>query len=228
MHSPSRIIALAVALLCMPTAFSADRVPPPGLNKAQLLVFYKDHLQGVAKGSRLDYGFISEIKGADSYSDRIEITVTDVLGDGKRNMEFDFLSGPHHIDFTPARGYTGNPVIIHFLERDITQMARDTGGSNGYFRNRIRDSFRRPAEMRAVKIDYQGKELDGTEVVVTPFVSDPNAANLKLYVNKRYEFIFSDQVPGGIYRIHTLVPGESGDSVLIDEKMTFQQLKPAI
>ncbi len=228
MHSRSRIITLAAILLFSPMAFSAGRTPPAELNQAQLLIFYKDHLQGVTKGSRIDYGFSSATKDADSYSDKIEVTVTDVVAEGKRNMEFNFLSGPHHIDFSPAKAYTGNPVLIHFLERDISQMAQYTGGSSGYLRNRIRDSFKQPKQVHAVKIDFQGKQLDGTEVVVTPFVSDPNADNLKLYVNKRYEFIFSDQIPGGIYKIHTAVTDDSGESVLIDEEMKFQQLTHTI
>lgn len=229
MHRASRIIAIAAILLFSPTLFSANKVmPPPDLNKAQKLVFFKDHLKGVPKGSRLDYGFKSTTKDADSFSDEIKITVTKVVDERKRDLEFNFLTGAHHIDFTPAKSYTGNPVIIHFLERDISQMARDTGGFNGYFRNRIRDAFKQPTEMRAVKIQYHGKELDGTEVVVTPFATDPNITNFQLYAHKRYEFIFSDQVPGGIYRIHTLVPSDDGKSALIDEEMTFQQITPAI
>jgi hypothetical protein len=229
MHRVSRIIAIAATLLLSSTVLSANKVlPPPNLNQAQKLVFFKDHLHGVAKGSELDYGFKSTTKGAESFTDEIKITVTNVVNERKRDLEFNFLSGAHHIDFTPAKNYSGNPVLIHFLERDISQMAKDTGGSNGYFRNRIRDSFRQPSEMRDVKIHYQGEDLNGTEVVVTPFVADPNISNFALYAHKRYEFTFSDQVPGGIYRIHTLVPSDDGKSALIDEEMTFQQITPAI
>jgi hypothetical protein len=167
-------------------------------------------------------------QGEDEISDKIEVKVIDVVGEGKRDLEFNFLSGSRHIDFSPAKAYTGNPVLIHFLERDISVMSKDTGGWNGYFRNRIRDSFKHPVEVRDIKFQFEGKELGGTEVIVTPFVADPNADNFKLYVNKRYEFVFSDQVPGGIYSIHTQVPNEKGDSVLIDEVMKFRQITPAI
>jgi hypothetical protein len=223
------IIALIAAALISPSLLAAnEESPPPVLNKAQQLVFLKNHLQGVAKGSQLDYGFKSVTKDAESFTDHIELKVTDVGNDGKRDLEFNFLSGSHHINFTPAKAYSGNPVLIHFLERDIAQMARDTGGSNGFFRNRIRDSFKSPSEMREVKFQFNGQSLEGTEIIVTPFVANPYADNFKLYVNKRYEFIFSDQVPGGIYRIHTQVPDENGESVLIDEDMTFRQITPAI
>jgi len=225
----THILSFVSALLFAPMLSAAtDMSSSPALNSAQKLFFYTDHLKGVAKGSRLDYGFKSVTKDADSITDNIELKVTDVVAEGKRDLEFNFLSGPNHIDFSPAKAYTGNPLIIHFLERDISRMAKDTGGSNGFFRNRIRDAFKSPSEVRDIKIQFNGQALEGTEVVVTPFVANPYAANFKLYVNKRYEFIFSDQVPGGIYRIHTQVPDENGKSVLIDEDMTFRQITPAI
>ena len=63
---------------------------------------------------------------------------------------------------TQAKGDTGNPAIIHFLERDISLVARNTGASNGNLRNRIRDSFKQPNEMRDVKFCYHGQEIDGS------------------------------------------------------------------
>jgi len=222
------IVALITALLFSPMVPASPNTPPPELNRAQKLFFYKDHLEGVPKDSRLDYDFKSRTKGADSFTDSIEVKVADVVGEGRRDLEFNFLSGAHHIDFASAKAYTGNPVIIHFLERDISQMARDTSGSNGFFRNRIRDSFKHPLTVRDIRFEFDGKPLDGTEIVVTPFVKDPFAEHFKLYVNKRYEFIFSDQIPGGIYRIRTRVPDEDGKNVLIDEEMIFRKITPAL
>ncbi|MBT2971772.1 MAG: hypothetical protein B6D72_10520 [gamma proteobacterium symbiont of Ctena orbiculata] len=224
------IIAMIVLALLYSAVLSAGTsiLPPPNLNKAQRLIFFKDHLKGVPKGSRIDYDFTNATQGEEGFSDRIEIDVVNVVADGKRDLEFHFLSGENHIDFSPVKAYTGNPVIIHFLERDISMMAKDTGGSNGFFRNRIRDSFKNPNLVREIKFHYGGKELAGTEVIVTPFAAVPNTDNFKLYVNKRYEFIFSDQVPGGIYRIHTQVPNEKGGGILIDEDMTFRKITPAI
>jgi hypothetical protein len=222
----STTLTILFALLCSTPMLAETRIlPPPKLNEAQKLIFFKDHLKGVTKGSQIDYDFKS-VTGEEQFKDKITVKITEIVSDGKRDLEFDFLSGSHHIDFTPAKGYTGNPVIIHFLERDISLLAKDTGGWNGYFRNRIRDSFKNPVHVNEVEFKFNGNDLKGTEVVVTPFIGDPNAANFKLYVNKRYEFLFSDQVPGGIYRIRTLVPSEDGKQVLIDEGMTFKNIVP--
>ncbi|MEJ2620209.1 MAG: hypothetical protein P8163_08090 [Candidatus Thiodiazotropha sp.] len=200
-------------------------LPPPDLNEAQKLIFFKDHLVGITKGSQLNYQFRSRTDN-ERFDDKISIRVTNIVSEGKRDLEFDFLSGENHIDFTPAKSYTGNPVIIHFLERDISLMSRDTGGWNGYFRNRIRNSFRKPKQVDEVTFEFNGEKVKGTEIVITPFIGDPNAQNFKLYANKRYEFLFSDHVPGGVYRIHTQVLGENGKQPLIDEEMTFKQVTP--
>jgi hypothetical protein len=200
-------------------------LPPPDLNEAQKLIFFKDHLEGIKKGSQLNYQFTSRTDN-NRFEDKISIRVTDIVGKGKRDLEFNFLSGDNHIEFTPAKSYTGNPVIIHFLERDISLMSKDTGGWNGYFRNRIRNSFRKPKQVDEVTFEFNGEKVKGTEIVITPFVGDPNSQNFKLYVNKRYEFLFSDQVPGGVYRIQTQVPSENGKQLLINEDMTFNKITP--
>jgi hypothetical protein len=221
-------VTLLSILLTTTTALATKVLPPPKLNQAQKLVFFEDHLKGIPKGSKINYGFRSVTKDAESFTDRIEIKVTDVVAEDKRDLEFNFLTGSHHIDFSPAKAYRGNPVIIHFLERDISKMVRDTGGRNGFFRSRIRNSFKKPAEFRDINFTHNGKPMSGTEIVVTPFITDPDVDKFKLYANKRYQFVFSDQVPGGVYRIHTEVPSDKGDSVLIDEEMTFQKISPAI
>jgi hypothetical protein len=222
------IATLLSTFLASSTTLATKVLPPPKLNQAQKFIFFKDHLKGVPKGSSINYGFKSVTKDSDSFTDKVEVKVTNVIDEDKRDLEFNFLTGSHHINFSPAKAYRGNPVIIHFLERDISQMAKNSGGRNGFFRNRIRNSFKTPVKVREINLQLNGKQISGTEIVVTPFVADPNADKFKLYVNKRYEFILSDQVPGGVYRIHTAAPNDNGDGIFIDEELTFQDISPAI
>ncbi|MET0080938.1 MAG: hypothetical protein ABW119_20960 [Candidatus Thiodiazotropha lotti] len=222
----SVIFTITFTLLCSTPMLAETKIlPPPDLNEAQKLIFFKDHLQGVTKGSQLNYEFTS-ITDEERFQDTIVVRVTNIVSKGKRDLEFDFLSGENHIDFTPAKSYTGNPVIIHFLERDISLMSKDTGGWNGYFRNKIRNSFRKPAHIDEVTFEFNGKQVKGTEIVITPFLGDPNSRNFKLYTNKRYEFLFSDKVPGGIYRIRTQVVSDNGEQLLINEDMKFKEITP--
>jgi hypothetical protein len=221
------ITAIFAVCLCVASlSLSADNHIPPNMNKAQMLFFFHDHLDGVSKGSHIDYSFKRSSEGDKGFTDRVSMDVKDVHEGGKRDLVFDFLSGENHVEYSPAMGYRGNPVIIHFLERDISMMARDTGGSNGFFRNRIRDAFQKPDKIEEVSFQLNGKTLKGTQIVVTPFVANRYVDNFKMFEHKRYEFIFSDDVPGGVYRIHTQVPDAKSRQVLIDEDMTFQKISP--
>lgn len=202
-----------------------NRQGDPGINEAQRLVFMNDHLGDIASGSVLNYDFTRTGKAVEAFSDTVKIKVTGVHAGGRRDLEFDFLAGPNHVDFHPAKAYLGNPVAIHFLERDIAEMARRTGGNIGYFRNTIRKSFVNP-EINATKIDVGGHQLDAVAVTVTPFTGDPNVDKFPFYAKKRYEFLFAEDLPGGLYQIHTQVPDEGGGDSLIDEQMTFNALSP--
>ncbi|MCP3870721.1 MAG: hypothetical protein GY703_22035 [Gammaproteobacteria bacterium] len=219
----STVTAL-IALIVTRSAIAVEGgAPTPELNPAQQLFFMDNHLRGVNEGSILDYRFSSITEGEEPFTDRVRMIVTAVENEKKRSIKFDFLSGARHIDFTPATGYVGNPVLIHFLEYDIKQMARETGGGSGYFRNVIRRSFE-TSLMRPVTITFEGNTLDATEIVVKPFISDSNIDKFRAYQEKQYEFIFSNRIPGGVYRMHSLVPGANGEGVFSEETLTFSGL----
>jgi hypothetical protein len=214
---------VAAAVLFSVPATAVDQTDTPEINEAQRLVFMNDALHDLGAGSVLSYDFSHRDQGTEGFSDTVEVTVTDVLDDGRRNLTFGFLTGPHHIDFHPATAYKGNPVPIQFLERDIDEMAKSTAGNAGYFQTRIRKFFAH-AQAKPTRIQFQGKEVDGVEVAVTPFADDPNIDRFRSYAQKRYDFVFSDQVPGGLYQIRTLVPGPNGSESLIEDALTFRQV----
>ncbi len=166
-HCRLAALLVGVLLTVQAGADAAETAPPPGsspqvnpqnnpgINEAQRLVFMNDHLGNIASGSVLNYAFARTGKAVEAFSDTVKVKVTGVQAEGRRDLEFDFLTGPNHVDFHPAKAYLGNPVAIHFLERDIREMARRSGGDSGYFRNRLRKSFVKP-EIHAAKIDVEG------------------------------------------------------------------------
>lgn len=218
--------ALAAWLLFAPPLMAAPETSGPQINEGQRLVFMNDLMSGLKTGSVLDYTFSHHDQDTKGFSGSVKVTVTDVLKDGHRGLAFDFLTGPHHIDFPATKSYKGNPIPILFLEQDIAEMARSTDGRAGYYQSRIRKAFLKP-QVHPVKISFEGKEVPGVEVSVTPFVNDPSIERFKAYANKRYDFLFSDQVPGGVYEIHAVVPGGKGGQPVVDEQLKFQKLTSA-
>jgi hypothetical protein len=220
------VAALTLAWLAGGPARAAEDQAEPQLNEAQRLVFLDDHLRGVAEGAVLSYAFRSAGEGMEGFSDKVTVKVTGVREGGGRDLEFEFLSGERRVDFRPAQGYVGNPVIIHFLERDIRDMARATGGDIAYFRNRVRRSFTEPG-VRRLTVPLEGREVEATRVTVTPYLGDPNIERFPTYAQKRYEFVLSDRIPGGVYSIRTVLPAEGEGPPRIEERLTFQRITPA-
>jgi hypothetical protein len=94
-------------------------------------------------------------------------------------------------------------VLLGFLEHDIAEMRRLTGGSVTYFRKRIRMALANSAQVTPQRISYQGKTVDGKAVRIQPYLDDPLHARFEHYVRKTYTFVLSDEVPGGIYQVRT-------------------------
>lgn len=230
MHAQTlaRVLAIlvlsAAGLLAAPPPYAqAPATLPeidPEINQAQRLVFMNDLMANVTAGSVLEYRFSRRGKGLPDYQDRVLLTVTRVGTDGGRDLQFDFLSGDEHLDFHPVTGYQGNPTPIHFLEHDIKAMSQATGTDINHLRNRIRKAFRHPTTEHT-RIEVGGAALDATRITLTPFVDDPATSGLAKQAGKRYAFLFSEQVPGGLYRIEAQVPDETGVATVLEETLTF-------
>ena len=54
---------------------------------------------------------------------------------------------------------------------------------------------------------YHGKKLDGQEISIQPYRNDPMHERFEKYVNKRYVFILSSQIAGGVYQIGSSLSG---------------------
>ncbi|WP_295049272.1 hypothetical protein [uncultured Paracoccus sp.] len=78
----------------------------------------------------------------------------------------------------------GDPVLTFFLEQTTRDMARLTGGSPFYIRNRIKDAIFRGGQIAA-----QG---DGTVASFQPFADDPNAARMGGFQTLTLTFVLGD------------------------------------
>ena len=217
------IVIVLACILFSSTAAAIDEAP--ALNQAQTLVFMGNHLHNVATGRILTYRLSRRAVDEDEIIDTVRMKVTGVAADGGRDLDFEFLSGDRHVPFPSAHGYKGNPITIQFLERDVRDMTLAAGGSSSYFRNRVRNAFTDPT-IRAIRIRHEGAEVDAVEIVVTPFAKDARAnAELAAYRDKSYRFVFSEHIPGGLYLIHTHVPGNSGPK--LEEELKFSSADTA-
>ena len=184
-----------------------DAVPPA--TDAEVLLFETDHLAGLGLPTRLQYRFTWN--GESAFEDRIVVSV-----DALHVAAVDYLSGEHHVDFPAVENARGNPLLLYFLEHDLREMQRFTGGSVSYFRRLLRRAFADPKlAVEPVAATVQGRQVMASRVGIEPFRADPNAlSRYPRFAGKRYEFVLSPAVPGGIISVASVVPddgaGEGG------------------
>jgi hypothetical protein len=215
----------AVAILLL--TVSGTRADDPPLSRAQIALFESAHLKNIAKPVVLEYAFHRHGGPAGDFDDTVSAEIRTIHQDGKKDVWIDFLTGEHHLAFPPALGFSGNPLLMFFLEHDVVALHEATGAATQYFRTRVRQAFVDRAEMRPIAITLDGQKRAGTEIVLMPFHGDGNLARFPALAERTYRFILSDAVPGGLYQISTSVTASGDAPGLFEESMTYRDERDA-
>lgn len=148
---------------------------------------------------------------------------------GDAGFDVDALLFPAHRDLRvgPLSAMAANPILVIFFQRDAHQMSNGTGGSQHYFRNVIRRVLQTPdpASVQPTTIRLDGREVAASEIIVRPFIDDPNRAQMRAFADKTYRFVVSEAVPGGVYEVRAETPEEDGDGVLLRETYRFREMR---
>ena len=213
------LLVLFVALGPAGPALSAGNTD---YSPAQLALFDTPHLQNITGPATLDYRFEQREAKGDSFEDSIKMTVISVRDDGRKDLSVLLFSGKRERSYENLAGFRGNPLIMLFLQHDVQELARLTGGGSSYFRNRIRHAFRGRSEVSDIAVEHEGRQIKATRIVLTPFVGDPKLGGFPDIAAKWYEFVLAPQIPGGIYRIRSVAPSQAGGAPAIESSVVFQ------
>jgi hypothetical protein len=205
-----RVRRVAPVFVLLAAVGAAGAALAQGYSEAQRALFATPHLQNIAEPTALRYDFQQSGSQDDAFEDRVEVIVKEVLPNGKKNLEFQFLTGERERRFGPIAGFSGNPLIMLSLQWDVEQMQEATGGGSNYFRARIRAAFRNGAEVDQVPVTAGGGSWTATRVVIRPFLNDPMFQRFPDLAGKTYEFLLVPELPGGVYRIRAVVPAPDG------------------
>lgn len=223
--------AMAAFLATAAMALAAGSATAQDITAAEKLLFQTSHLQNVAAPKVLRYRYVRQDAEGAGFSDEVLIDVAAKNGDGSARVSSEFLHGERQLPIPAVQEAQGNPALLGFLERDIAEMKRLTGGSTSYFRKRIRMALAEHARVEDVTVDYDGRQVRGRKVVIQPYLDDPMAGKMPKFLGKQYVFILSDAVPGSVYRLSATVPGAApagkggAGAALIEETMTFSGTK---
>jgi hypothetical protein len=229
------------ACFFLPAALGAGMAAAQPISSAETLLFETDHLARLKPPATLVYAFRKDSNVDPGFSDKVQLDLAGAKG--KLSATLHFLSGEHKQEIPALEEAHGNPVLLGFLEHDIAEMKRLTGGSTSYFRKRIRMALAQGAELSRQPITWQGKPLQAQAIRIQPYLNDPMHARFENYLHKTYTFVYSDQVPGGLYQLQTSLgkpgtvrtaaqpagtpaAGPPGATPAIDETLTLISVTP--
>lgn len=222
---PRRARALARSALLVAGLASSGLSAQDSISAAETLLFQTDHLKNVAPAATLFYEFRKTGSGETGFDDNVELRVR--AADGVKRVSVAFFTNERKIDFPEVTRPEGNPLLLYFLERDIREMQRLTGGKPGYFRKAIRVALARSARVAQTSVSLGGKVLAASEVTIAPYLDDPLKDRIGRYAGKTYVFTLSAEVPGGIYSLRTTVPSPAGgakEAPFIEERLRFVRI----
>lgn len=204
-----KTIAPLLFALLLPAAHAADA---QDYSPAEKLLFMSDQLGNLRPPTTLRYGFRKTGTLEEAFDDKVSIAFSKGA-DGKCcTGSGEFFSGARKLPMPDVEGASGNPVLMFFLEREVREMQRLTKGSQSHFRKRLRMAVYGGATLRDVSFSYRGKDVKGQEILITPYLDDPNRPKYEKLATKEYRFWLSDAVPGGVFGIRARVPGAATDA----------------
>ena len=227
-----RFAAVPLAVLGALAALAEGRAAGQPISAAETLLFETNHLAQVRAPATLVYAFRKESNLGPGFKDQVQLELA--RSNGKLGATLHFLSGKHRQDIQALDEVHGNPVLLGFLEHDIAEMRRLTGGSTSYFRKRIRMALAKRAQLTVQPIIYQGRTVQAQAVRIQPYLNDPMHARFEQYLYKTYIFVFSNEVPGGLFQLSsslgkrkTMPAGTTlSTAPMIDETLTLMTVIP--
>ena len=211
---------LAVALLLRAAA-------PAAADTVTHRVFDAGLLAGVQQPTLFRYRYEMQGQAVNPpFTSHIEMDVREVADDGQKAVYFDMFEGPNRRQFGPTTAQDQNPLVLVFLQRDVTQMANLTGGAGVYFQQQIRKAFNDPVEAEAIEVEIGDRKLPASRLVIRPFQNDPSIERFPKFKDKAYEFVVAPDVPGGIYRLASRTPDPADGHLILEESVTFEEARP--
>ena len=218
-------VALVAALTALPASAQTDQPISPAENR----LFLDNHLGNLPARTGLRYAYSKTGSLETPQDGSVKLTVSPSAEAGAHKASVEFSNGGEKVALPVIEAATANPVILFFLERDVHEMQRRTGGQASYFRKRVRMALANAADIQPATFEFAGKRVTGQQITVHPYRDDPLHARFEKLTEKAYIFLLSDDIPGTLYQMRTVVdaPGATdARAPLLAETLTLLENKP--
>lgn len=173
------------------------------LSEAEQRLFMDPHLANLPDHAAVSYAYAKTGSLEPAFEDQVRLQVDQTAAG--RHTHVDYFTAERAFALPDIDSANGNPVILSFLERDVREMERRTGGKAAYFRKRVRVALAESAQVEPVTLNLQGRPVEAVRIVIRPYENDPMQARYPAFVGKVYTFTISEQVPGMLYEMRTEV-----------------------
>ncbi|ROO26748.1 hypothetical protein [Salinisphaera orenii] len=223
MRGNGRLLCLCIAsaVLAAGAPLAAADTNKDEFSKANQLLFMTDHFVGLQTPARLEYTFERTGSPENDFTDEVELKVAEGDEHGKK-VETSFLTGDRH-RYTPnVDAATGNPVIMMFLQNDVSSIAERSGGSWRYLQRRVKTALENSAQVTEEQAEYDGQKIAVERIRLKPFAGEEeHRGQLDDQVQKLYVFTLSDAVPGGVLEMRSEMPSPTENGGPLVERLSL-------
>jgi hypothetical protein len=173
------------------------------ISEAEQRLFLDGHLANLPDKAEVSYEYVKTGTLEPAFEDQVRLQVEKTAAGTHAHV--DYLTGQYAFYLPDIESANGNPVVLSFLERDVREMERRTGGKANYFRKRVRIALAEHAQVEPVTLELQGRPVEAVRISIRPYENDPMQARFPTFVGKVYTFTISKEVPGMVYEMRTEV-----------------------
>jgi hypothetical protein len=225
--------ALAASTSVTP-APSAANDEPVTFSDAETRLWLTDQLRSITQPATLEYEFVKTGSFEQGFTDTVRFTVSKINADGSKAAALEFFTGERHFPVPPVDNATTNPVLKVYMQGDVYEMNRLTDPDGAarerwrYFQRRIKFALAESATVTPSTFEFDGRQWQGHVITFAPFVNDPRRDQFERFADKHYAVTVSDDLPGYVYRIEVVIPGEANAAEpLIREVLQLRAIEPA-
>ncbi len=176
------------------------------------LLFKTGTLDGFETGQSIDYqrDRLDLTKEEGEREEQIALEL-EVSAEGQARLSR--MEGEARAAVLSTDATVGNPMAMFFMESTVREVARLTGGSPFYIRNRFKESLLAENPIRPVSLPFGGG-VEAHEILLTPFADDKNRGRMGPFADLTLRFTVSPDVPGWYHSLTAEVPLPGSDGAV--------------
>lgn len=218
--------ALAFAVVTLASASPVQAADPDQFSVAEKRLFIDEHLRNLNGPTTLEYTYEKRGSLEAPVDDTARVIVGPAAAGGGNAVKVEYLTETRKLELADIDVANANPVILFFLERDLREMHRLTGGSVNYYRKRIRMALAEGGQVETVTRELGPRRIAATTIRIAPYRDDPARSRYEKFAEKTYVFTLSDDVPGKVVELRSelSIPPDAtgkGPEVVISESLRF-------